>query len=210
MFIAVDGGDGSGKSVQIELLAQWLAARGFEVLRLRDPGSTTLGEEIRALLLNRHELSICPLAEAALFMASRAQMVQERIKPALESGKIVLLDRYLLSTVVYQGYASNASDETIEQIWQIGAVLAEGVLPDLTFVLDCPFDVSYLRLNRPKDRMENKGSEFHSRVVDGYRRSVLNWQKITKGEAFLIDATKSPEEVARSITDILESRLSRF
>ncbi len=207
MFIVIDGGDGAGKGVQIEALKKWLRKRGLETIQLRDPGSTALGEEIRALLLSRHELNICPKAETALFMAARAQMVQEKIKPALQAGKIVLMDRYLLSTVVYQGYANDASEETIAQIWKIGAILAEGTLPDLTFILDCPVEVSEQRLNRPKDRMEQKSVEFRRKVVEGYRRATLNWRENTRGEAFLIDATQPPEQVAETIVKILEKKL---
>ena len=192
---------------QIEALKKWLRKRGLETIQLRDPGSTALGEEIRALLLSRHELNICPKAETALFMAARAQMVQEKIKPALQAGKIVLMDRYLLSTVVYQGYANDASEETIAQIWKIGAILAEGTLPDLTFILDCPVEVSEQRLNRPKDRMEQKSVEFRRKVVEGYRRATLNWRENTRGEAFLIDATQPPEQVAETIVKILEKKL---
>ena len=115
MFIALDGGDGAGKGVQIEFLKRWLAERGLDFVFVRDPGDTSLGDIIRSLLLKNSAIDICPLAEAALFMASRAQLVQEIIEPALETGKVVLVDRYLLSTVVYQGYANDATEEEINK-----------------------------------------------------------------------------------------------
>lgn len=208
MFIAIDGGDGSGKGVQIGLLKTWLEANNHDAVYFRDPGDTQLGEAIRSLLLDRKELDISPSAEAALFMASRAQLVHEKIRPALEAGKIVLVDRYLLSTVVYQGYANMASEDQIAQIWKIGAVFAQGVLPDLTFILDCPASVSAQRLNRPKDRIEEKGSGFHERVAEGYRQAARSWTAYAPGKVCVLDATMTPEVISRQIIDALQTQLA--
>ncbi|MCL2118944.1 MAG: dTMP kinase, partial [Planctomycetaceae bacterium] len=119
MFISIDGGDGCGKSTQVERLASRLRQQGYDVFTCRDPGSTALGEAVRGILLNRHDLEICRMSEMLLFMAARAQMVQELILPALESGKIVVTDRFLLSTIVYQGYAGKIAVDAIEQVGTI-------------------------------------------------------------------------------------------
>ncbi len=209
MLITIDGGDGSGKGKQIDFLRAWLANRRLDYVFLRDPGDTDLGEAVRDLLLHRNDLAICPKTELALFMASRAQLVHEKIKPALKNGHIVLVDRYLLSTVVYQGYAVGAADEEIEWIWRMGKYLADGIMPEITFVLDCPSQVAFERINRTKDRMESKGSDFHRRVAEGYRQAVGDWGKYGSGEVYLIDATLSPDEVFAKIRSVLEDRVVR-
>ena len=207
MFIALEGGDGVGKGVQIEFLEQWLKDHGHDSVFVRDPGDTLLGNKIRSLLLKDSTVEICPLAEAALFMASRAQLVHEKIKPALSEGKIALVDRYLLSTVVYQGYAAGASEGEIAELWKIGTVFAQGILPDVTFVLDCSPEICDKRLTRERDRIESRGLQFHSLVLQGYRQAVQLWNQYTHGEVFLIDATSSPSEVFNSIKSILEKRI---
>lgn len=207
MFIALDGGDGAGKGVQIEFLKRWLAERGLDFVFVRDPGDTSLGDIIRSLLLKNSAIDICPLAEAALFMASRAQLVQEIIEPALEAGKVVLVDRYLLSTVVYQGYANDATEEEIATLWRIGTVFTKGILPDVTFILDCPSEVCNERLSRDRDRIEARGIKFHSKVAQGYRQAAQTWNQYARGEVFVIDATLTPQEVFNKIKAILESRV---
>ena len=203
MFIAVDGGDGAGKSAQIAYLTNWLKNRGREVAFFRDPGDTPLGDALRELLLARKDLAICSESETALFMAARAQLVRDRIRPALADGKVVLVDRFLLSTVVYQGYAVGGDAESI---WRLGAHLTGGLLPDVTFVLDCPSDVAFGRINRTRDRIESKGADFHRRVRDGFLRAVEDWERFAvPGKAFLIDATQTPEEVSAKIVERLQA-----
>ena len=200
MFIAVDGGDGAGKSAQIAYLTQWFQNRGREVAFFRDPGDTPLGDALRSILLARKDLAICPEAETALFMAARAQLVRDKIRPALATGKIVLVDRFLLSTVVYQGYAVDGDAETI---WKLGTRLTGGLLPDLTFVLDCPTDVAFGRMNRVRDRIESKG--FHRRVRDGFLRAVADWGRFAvPGKAFVVDATQAPEAVSAQLVERLK------
>ena len=203
MFIAVDGGDGAGKSAQIAHLFQWFQNRGREVAFFRDPGDTPLGDALRKILLARQDLAICPESETALFMAARAQLVCDKIRPALATGKVVLVDRFLLSTVVYQGYAV---DGDAESIWRLGTHLTGGVLPDVTFVLDCPTDVAFGRINRAKDRIESKGADFHRRVRDGFLRAVADWERFAvHGKAFVVDATQTPEEVSVKIVERLQA-----
>lgn len=196
MFISIDGGDGTGKSGQIAFLKKRFEERGQKVAVFRDPGDTALGETIRSILLNREDLAICPTSETALFMASRAQLIREKIVPALESGATVIADRYLLSTVVYQGYAANRD---VSAIWRVGRFFADDVLPDLTFVLDCPIEVAFQRLNRPKDRIESRGALYRQKVRDGFLQAVADWPQVAPGRAFIVDASRSPEETSRVI-----------
>ncbi len=177
MFLSLDGGDGTGKSTQCRLLADWLRAQGRDVLTCRDPGSTPLGEVVRGLLLDRHDLSIHRRSEMFLYMAARAQLVEEVVRPALEGGKTVLADRYLLANVVYQGYAGGLD---VESLWQVGRVATGNLMPRLTIVLDIPAEVAAARLTGTPDRMERQGAAFHARVREG----------------FLAEAAKRPEEIS--------------
>lgn len=176
MFLSIDGGDGTGKSTQMDLLAEWLRQRGHDVVACRDPGSTPLGEAVRNILLDRHDLHIHRRSEMLLYMAARAQMVEEVIRPALKQGKTVLCDRYLLANVVYQGYAGGLDVATL---WEVGRVATDGLMPDLTIVLDVPAEVAAARMARPLDRMELQGDAFHARVREG----------------FLIEAARSPDKI---------------
>ncbi len=207
MFIAVDGGDGAGKSAQIAQLTNWLQSRGREVALFRDPGDTPLGDALREILLARQDLAICPESETALFMAARAQLVRDKIRPALASGKIVLVDRFLLSTVVYQGYAVGSDVETI---WRFGTRLTGGLLPDVTFVLDCPVDVAFGRIRRTKDRVESKGDAFHRRVRDGFLQAVADWERYAVGKVFVVDASQTPEQISAEIVERLRVAAPEF
>ncbi len=165
MFFSIDGGDGTGKSTQVALFCQWLRGQGREVAACRDPGSTPLGEAIRQLLLNRHDLAIDRRSEMLLYMAARAQLVEEVIRPALARGETVVSDRYLLANVVYQGHAGGLDVATL---WEVGRIATGGLLPDLTVVLDMPAEDAAKRLDRQPDRMELQGEAFHARVRAGF------------------------------------------
>lgn len=165
MFISIDGGDGTGKSTQAALLCEWLRAGGREVVACRDPGSTRLGEAVRELVLNRNDLRIDRRSEMLLYMAARAQLVEEVIRPALDEGNTIVSDRYLLANVVYQGHAGGLDVETL---WQVGRVATGGLLPELTLVLDMPPQQAGARLRRKLDRMEQQGDAFHARVRQGF------------------------------------------
>lgn len=192
MFLSIDGPDGTGKSTQVGQLAEWLRQRGHEVLACRDPGSTPLGEEVRQLVLERHDLRIDRTSEMLLYMAARSQMVQEVIRPALEAAKTVLSDRYLLANVVYQGYGGELDVPTL---WSVGAVATGGLMPDLTIVLDVPAEVAAGRLKRELDRMEQQGEAFHARVREGFRKEAAQ----RPDEIVLVDACGSIEEVQAAI-----------
>ncbi len=192
MFLSLDGGDGTGKSTQCRLLAQWLAAQGHEVVACRDPGSTPLGEAVRGLLLDRHDLSIHRRSEMFLYMAARAQMVEEVIRPALEAGKTVLADRFLLANVVYQGYAGGLDVATL---WEVGRVATGNLMPRLTVVLDVPAEVAAARLTGTPDRMESQGAAFHARVREGF----LNEAARQPGRIVVVDASAGIDEVHQAV-----------
>jgi dTMP kinase len=191
MFISVDGGDGTGKSTQAELLRRWLREQGHEVVACRDPGSTPLGESVRDILLHRHDLHIHRRSEMLLYMAARAQMVEEVIRPAMEHGKTVVCDRYLLANVVYQGYGGGLDVATL---WEVGRVATGGLMPDLTVVLDVPAEVAAARMARPLDRMELQGAAFHARVREGFLTEAKKLDNVV-----LISAVGSVEEVQAEI-----------
>ena len=171
-FIVLDGPDGSGKSTQARLLAETLKQRGTEVLLLREPGGTATGEAIRKLLLQRGAMAICPLAEAFLFQAARAQLVEEVIRPALRRGTWVLCDRFSLSTLVYQGFAGGVPPHAVEEL---SALAAGGLWPDKYLVLWVPVKEGLRRrAHRAADRMEAKGAKFLRDVAAAYRHAALH------------------------------------
>ncbi len=169
MFVSIDGGDGAGKSTQVSLLCAWLRAQSRNVVECRDPGSTPLGEAVRQLVLHRHDLRIGRTSEMLLYMAARAQLAEEVIRPALGRGETVVSDRYLLANVVYQGYGGGLDVDTL---WEVGRVATGGLLPDLAVVLDVPPGEAAARLERQLDRMEQQGDEFHARVREGFLREA--------------------------------------
>lgn len=165
MFLSFDGVDGAGKSTQIRLLCEVLRGRGRDVLACRDPGSTALGERLRELLLDHHGMAIHPRAEMLLYMAARAQLVEEVIRPALADGKVVVSDRYLLANVVYQAHGGGLEPD---DVWRVGSVTVGGLMPDLVLLLDMPADKAAARIRRTADRMESRGLEYLERVRQGF------------------------------------------
>jgi len=153
-FIVLDGPDGAGKSTQLGLLEDHLAAIGVPVQTVHDPGCTDVGQKIRDILLQRDHHSMAPMCETMLFMASRAQLVVERIKPALEAGKLVLSDRYVSATVAYQG----ASGVDPEIIIKMGDIAVQGIWPDLTVILDVDVELGMQRVGAPRQRVK-KGAQ---------------------------------------------------
>lgn len=163
-FLCLDGLDGTGKSTQCQLLAAWLRARGNTVTECVDPGGTPLGAVIRGWLLD-HRQDMTLACEAFLFMASRAQLVAEVIRPALAAGHVVVCDRYLLANVVYQGHAGGLDPQAL---WDMGQVATSGLEPDLTLVLDLPVSTALARRGRPADRLERRDLAYQQRVRDGF------------------------------------------
>ena len=191
-FISLDGLDGTGKSTQCRLLTEWLAAQKVPVTSCTDPGGTALGQELRRILLFGREHRIATMTEAMLFMASRAQLVEEVIRPALDLGEVVVSDRFLLANVVYQGHAGGLS---ADDLWTVGRIATGGLEPDLTLVLDLPPEAAVARRNREADRMEEKGEEFYARVRTGF-----TFEAGMRPDRYrLIDATPDVDAVQASI-----------
>ncbi|HVA51237.1 MAG TPA: dTMP kinase [Pirellulales bacterium] len=192
MFYSFDGIDGSGKSTQVRLFAEGLREHGREVVVCRDPGSTPLGDELRKLLLHRDDLNIARRAEMLLYMAARAQLVEQVIRPALEAGKVVVSDRFLLANVVYQGHAGGLD---VPSLWQVGRVATGGLEPDLTFVLDIDDARAAERLARPLDRMERQGEAFRAALRAGYLAEAARHSQ----RMVVIDASGNVDEVQAEV-----------
>ena len=165
MFFSFDGVDGAGKSTQIRLLCDWLKEQGADIVTCRDPGSTPLGEKLRELLLDRHEMAIHRRTEMLMYMAARAQLVEEVIRPALAARKCVVSDRFLLANVVYQGRAGGMS---AADIWKVGEITVGGLMPELTILLDMPAAEASQRIKRAPDRMEAQGLSYLEQVRQGF------------------------------------------
>lgn len=190
MFVTFEGVDGSGKSTQARLLAERLREEGREVVLTREPGGTALGEEVRSLLL--HGEQIAPWAEAALFAAARAQLVDEVIRPALARGADVVSDRYLDSSLAYQGLARGLG---IERVLELNLLATSGILPDRTFlVLVPPADAAARRGDEP-DRIEREGTGFAEEVDKAYREIA----RVFGQRVQVVDGTRNPEDIARDV-----------
>jgi dTMP kinase len=190
MFITFEGVDGSGKSTQARLLVEHLGGEGRDVVATREPGGTELGERVREILLGGD--AVAPWAEAALFAAARAQLVTEVIRPALDRGADVVSDRYLDSSLAYQGLAR---DLGVERVLELNLLVIGGLLPDRTFLLLVPLDQAAVRRGSDPDRIEREGDEFVARVDSAYRElaSIFAQRIVT------VDATQPPQEVAELI-----------
>ncbi len=165
MFFCLDGVDGTGKSTQVQLFAQWLGTKGHDVVVCRDPGSTELGEALRRIVLEHHAMPIHHRSEMLIYMAARAQLVEQVIRPAIQAGKTVVSDRFLLANVVYQGHAGGLP---AEEIWEVGRIATGAMTPNLTLVLDMDVSQASNRRNDPPDRMESRGTDYLQRVRNGY------------------------------------------
>ncbi|HEX3600609.1 MAG TPA: dTMP kinase [Lacipirellulaceae bacterium] len=200
MFFSFDGIDGVGKSTQVTLLTEALRARGRDVIVCRDPGSTPLGERIREVLLaNDSGTPISRRSEMLLYMAARAQLVEQVIRPSLAAGRIVIADRYLLANVVYQGHAGGLEPQ---EIWQVGRVATHGLMPDCVFVLDMSPTAARRRIDRPLDRMENQGDEFRERLRDGFLQEAVGRERI-----HVVSADRPIEEIQAEIWQIAANAL---
>ena len=200
LFLALDGLDGSGKSTQFQLLVASLRAAGIPVTAAIDPGGTELGVKLREILLFGREHAISARAEALLFMASRAQLVEEVIRPALARGEVVVSDRYLLANVVYQGHAGGLAPA---DLWAVGQFATAGVVPDLSLVFDLPLETARGRRGRHPDRIESRGADYHAAVRAGFLAEAA----ARPGAVAAIDATPGVEVVAERVAAIVRAKL---
>ncbi|AXH97152.1 dTMP kinase [Ornithinimicrobium avium] len=192
LFVAFEGGDGSGKSTQSGLLAAWLREQGAEVLHTREPGGTALGTALRELVLHGADGSVSPRAEALIFAADRAHHVATLVRPALEGGNVVITDRFLDSSVAYQGAARRLGHDDVRQlsVWAV-----EGLVPDLTVLLDVPTGEGRARRGEVHDRLEREADDFHDRV----RGTFLELAAREPDRYLVLDGTLPPEELAASV-----------
>jgi dTMP kinase len=198
-FIVLDGPDGCGKSSQARMLLDWLQGQGIPAVGFRDPGATVIGEKIREILLSPAHAAMTTPAEVLLYMAARVQLWAEKIRPALEEGRCVVLDRWLSSTCAYQGYAGGFGED---RVIEIASNALERVWPDLTIILDVDLKTAAQRLKRELDRMELKGDDYHSRVREGFL-------KLAKGRSgfVVVDATGSMETVHKEVVKAVQKLL---
>jgi dTMP kinase len=198
VFVTFEGLDGSGKTTQAELLRAHLVDAGREVVATREPGGTELGERIRRLLLEGGEMS--PWAEAALFAAARSELVDEVIVPALERGADVICDRYLDSSLAYQGIARGLG---VDEVLELNQRVLRGVMPDRTFLLLVDADESERRVGSATDRIEGAGGGFRRRVDEAYRELAERFPERIRA----LDGTLPAEEIARAVREDLQIRV---
>ena len=201
-FITIEGTDGSGKSTQIGLLMDYLNKKGVDVLFTREPGGTPIGEKIREIILDVNNREMAPETEALLYAASRSQHVRETIIPAVEAGKIVICDRFVDSSLAYQGAARRMGMETI---MEMNRAALGGIMPDLTVFFDLSPEKGILRKKneRTLDRLEQEKIDFHKRVYDGYKQLCEKYPERIKA----IDADRSVEEVHLEVREVIDGLL---
>lgn len=194
LFISLEGPDGSGKSTQVEYLKEFFASRRIPCIFTREPEGTKIGEKLRRVILDKENNEMCDMTEALLYAASRAQHVQELIRPALKRGNVVVCDRFLDSSIAYQGYGRKLGDSVRE----INKHAVMGCLPDLTFLIELDPGISKKRINKlERDRLENEKILFHKRVYRGY----LEMAEIEPDRIKIVDGTKSREDIREAILE---------
>jgi len=199
-FITFEGSECSGKSTQSKLLYEYLQQKGYKVVFLREPGGTKVSEAIREILLDNKNKAITGETELLLYMASRSQTVNEVIKPALEEGKIVICDRFLDSTIVYQGYGLGMD---IKLIKSLGSFVTGKVNPDLTILLDLPLEKALNGIHRQKDRIESRSFEYHRKVKNGYLKLAKQEPKRIKIVKLADDKLETQKKIRELVRKIL-------
>jgi len=201
-FIVFDGPDGSGKSTQFQAVAKVAQAAGIETVEVREPGGTPIGEKIREVLLDPANSEMVTRCEMLLYMASRAQLMEERILPALARGAFVLADRFISSTLAYQGSAGGLARQ---DILSVGDIAIGGRWPDLVVVFDVDWKTAQSRMSRALDRIEQKDADYHRRVREGY----LEQARSQPDKYLVVDSTAQPEAVFVALTAGITDRLNR-
>ncbi len=197
LFITMEGPDGAGKSTQLHFIKSFLEEKGEKAIFTREPGGTPISEKIRKIILDKNNSDMVPMAEALLYAAARAQLVSQVIKPALERGKIVVCDRFVDSSIVYQGYGRGLG----ESVNVINDYAVAGCIPDITFLMKLAPDLGKSRIKTEnKDRIESENSDFHENVYRGY----IELEKRYPDRIVTIDAKGTIEEVSREIGAQLE------
>jgi len=199
LFITMEGGDGAGKSTQIDNVTRFFEEKGLVVVHTREPGGTPIGEKLRDILLDRENSEMSAVTEMLIYAASRAQHVAELVKPAIESGKVVICDRFVDSSVAYQGYGRQLGD----MVAGVNSHATGGLEPDITFWLDVDPETGRKRAAKTGelDRLEVETMEFHHRVYDGYKSLAEQ----NPGRIKRIDATRSVDEMGEEIRGHLET-----
>jgi dTMP kinase len=202
LFITVEGTDGSGKTTQIKLMEEYLKSKGYEVVLTREPGGTNIGEKIRSLILDPENTEMGEISEMLLYAAARAQIVSELIKPSLESGKVVICDRFVDSSYVYQGFGRGIDFKIIEDV---NRAALDGVTPNITFFMDIRPEIALNRriASTGADRIEKEKMEFHVRVYSGYKKIAALYPDRIKP----IDGNRGVEEIAAEIKGWLNKLL---
>jgi dTMP kinase len=206
MFITLEGPEGSGKTTAVEFAVNKLLEMGYEIVRTREPGGTIISEQIRSVILDKANTAMDSRTEALLYAASRRQHLVEKIWPALKAGKIVICDRYLDSSLAYQG---GARDLGIEEVLKVNLFATENTWPDLTLLFDIDPAIGLSRINsnnqREVNRLDLEKLDFHKKV----RATFLKLAKQYPERYAIIDASKSREEVAKATLDVILSRLCK-
>jgi dTMP kinase len=199
LLITAEGTDGSGKSTQIKLMEDYLKGKGFEVIITREPGGNSIGEKIRSLILDPGNSEMAHTTEMLLYASSRAQLVSELIKPAVTMGKMVICDRFVDSSYVYQGFGRGIDIETIETV---NRAALNGMEPDITFFFDISPEIALKRRidSTGADRIEKEAMDFHMRVYNGYKILAARYPQRIK----TIDSNRSIEEIFSDVKDCLE------
>lgn len=195
VFITFEGADGCGKTTQIELLKKYLDEKNIKNIQTREPGATELGVELRKILLH-YEKPVSDVAETFLYLADRAQHTEFEIKPMLDDGYIILCDRFIDSTVSYQGYARK---QDINQINKLNEIATKGLKPDLTIVFDIESSIAQKRLQGEKDRLEKEGLEFHKALRFGY----LELAKKEPDRIKVINADDTIENIHKKVIELI-------
>ncbi len=202
LFITMEGTDGAGKTTQINMLRDYLDSRGYNVVCVREPGGTPIGEKIREIIIDKNNSEMCQMTEAMLYAAARAQLVSQIILPALKNGGVVISDRFLDSSLVYQGYARGLGERRIRNL---NRYAVDDLEPDITFFLRLkPEDgLKRKRVQAELDRIESEHFNFHQRVYDGY----VSLARRNKSRIRMLDALKSADEIHCAILSEIDKLL---